>query len=268
MALAGVQVIWDDLDLGEGKDRDRPPGPPTVVGSRAGAVLRRDGLAVDSPFPLGVPHEPPREPGSCPRHLKRSVRISRTPLSCRLHRTGYVTYRDGTAARSTQRHVCRRDAPRGSDSAFPEQYSRRRSVLQTTKRHYQPLLPPPSLTTTCRQQGPFARRALPRVHTTTAPSATRSSPRRFPGGSGYTTGLPPGPFALGRDGLLQLLGVSYVSVLPVAPRRWSLTRQPVCVSPCCLRPRRSGSALGTCGSRGTLAVRLRCGPDTRSPSLG
>ena len=44
---------------------------------------------------------------------------------------------------------------------------------------------------------PFARRALPRVHTTTAPSATRSSPRRFPGGSGYTTGLPPGPFALG-----------------------------------------------------------------------
>ena len=240
----------------------------THVGSRAGAVLRRDGLAVDSPFPLGVPHEPPREPGSCPRHLKRSVRISRTPLSCRLHRTGYVTYRDGTAARSTQRHVCRRDAPRGSDSAFPEQYSRRRSVLQTTKRHYQPLLPPPSLTTTCRQQGPFARRALPRVHTTTAPSATRSSPRRFPGGSGYTTGLPPGPFALGRDGLLQLLGVSYVSVLPVAPRRWSLTRQPVCVSPCCLRPRRSGSALGTCGSRGTLAVRLRCGPDTRSPSLG
>ena len=182
-----------------------------LVGSRAGAVLRRDGLAVDSPFPLGVPHEPPREPGSCPRHLKRSVRISRTPLSCRLHRTGYVTYRDGTAARSTQRHVCRRDAPRGSDSAFPEQYSRRRSVLQTTKRHYQPLLPPPSLTTTCRQQGPFARRALPRVHTTTAPSATRSSPRRFPGGSGYTTGLPPGPFALGRDGF------SSCSVCPMFP---------------------------------------------------
>ena len=158
--------------------------------------------------------------------------------------------------------------PRGSDSAFPEQYSRRRSVLQTTKRHYQPLLPPPFLTTTCRQQGPFARRALPRVCTTTAPSATRSSPRRFPGGSGYTASLPPGPFALGRDGLLQLLGVSCVSVLPVAPRRWSLTRQPVCVSPYCLRPRRSGSALGTCGSRGTIAVRLRCGPDTRSPPHG
>ena len=161
--------------------------------------------------------------------------------------------------------------PRGSDSAFPEQYSRRRSVLQTTKRHYQPLLPPPFLTTTCRQQGPFARRALPRVRTTTAPSATRSSPRRISGGTGVIRlirRLPPGPFALGRDGLLQLLGVSCVSVLPVAPRRWSLTRQPVCVSPYCLRPRRSGSALGTCGSRGTVAVRLRCGPDTRSPSHG
>ena len=74
-------------------------------------MLRRDGLAVDSPFPLGVPHEPPREPVSCPRHLKRSVRISRIPLSCRLHRTGDATYPDGIAARSTQRHVCRRDAP-------------------------------------------------------------------------------------------------------------------------------------------------------------
>ncbi len=224
------------LDAGQRRDRYRSLGPPTVVGSRAGAVLRRDGLAVDSPFPLGVPHEPPREPVSCPCHLKRSMRISRTPLSCRLHRTGNATYRDGIAARSTQRHVCRRDAPRGSDSAFPEQYSRRRSVLQTTERHYQPLLPPPFLTTPCRQQGPFARRALPRVRTTTAPSATRSSPRRFPGGSGYTTGLPPGPFALGRDGLLQLLGVSYClraagSTPPMEPDASASVRQSLLPSP-------------------------------------
>ena len=147
-------------------------------------MLRRDGLAVDSPFPLGVPHEPPREPVSCPRHLKRSVRISRTPLSCRLHATDYATYRLATAAGTDPAPPSPRDAPAHTprdDSAFPVAYSARRSVLQTAERHYQPLLPRPFLTTTCRQQGPFARRALPRVLTHTDPAATRSSFPRLPG---------------------------------------------------------------------------------------
>ena len=41
-----------------------------------------------SPFPLGVPHYPNRELVSNPRRIERSVRISRTPLSCCLHIEG------------------------------------------------------------------------------------------------------------------------------------------------------------------------------------
>jgi hypothetical protein len=41
-----------------------------------------------SPFPLGVPHTPGREPVSSPRHVERSRRFSRTPLSCPLHPKG------------------------------------------------------------------------------------------------------------------------------------------------------------------------------------
>ena len=50
------------------------PLPP--VGSRTGAV--------------------PLRPVSSPRHVKRSVRISRTTLSCRLHPKGYGTYQAGS----------------------------------------------------------------------------------------------------------------------------------------------------------------------------
>jgi len=39
-----------------------------------------------------VPHEPDRESVSNPRHVKRSGRFSRTPLSCPLHNKGYGTY--------------------------------------------------------------------------------------------------------------------------------------------------------------------------------
>ncbi len=51
---------------------DRAP-----VGSRAGAV--------------------PQRPVSSPRPIERRERISRTPLSCRLHIKGYETYRTGRA---------------------------------------------------------------------------------------------------------------------------------------------------------------------------
>ena len=105
--------------------------------------------------------------------------------------------------------------------------------------------PRPFLTTTCRQQGPFARRALPRVLTHTDPAATRSSFPRLPGRPVYTTDPTPRAFSLGRDGLLQLLSMSCVPVLPVPPRRCDLTRQPDCVSPYSLRPRSSGSATGS-----------------------
>jgi hypothetical protein len=39
-----------------------------------------------------------RSPVSSPRHITRSVRISRTTRSCTLHDKGYETYRVGAAA--------------------------------------------------------------------------------------------------------------------------------------------------------------------------
>ena len=50
-----------------------------------------------SPFPLGVPHEPDREPVSSPRHVEPGRRFSRTRLSCPLHAKGYATYCAGSA---------------------------------------------------------------------------------------------------------------------------------------------------------------------------
>ena len=60
---------------------DASPQLGLAVGSRVGAV-------------------PEDWPVSYPRHLKRSERISRTPLSCRLRVRGYETYRaEATAGR-------------------------------------------------------------------------------------------------------------------------------------------------------------------------
>ena len=44
-----------------------------------------------SPFPLGVPHESDRKLVSIPRHVERSMQISRTPLSCSLRKKIYGT---------------------------------------------------------------------------------------------------------------------------------------------------------------------------------
>ncbi len=144
-------------------------------------------------------------PVSCPRHLKPLVRISRKRLSCRLPPPGYATYHAATAAGP------RPAPPRPRDTAFTVGQSARRSVLQTTERHYQPLLPQLFLTTTCRQQGPFARRALPRVTTTTDPSATRSSHPPLPRSTGYKRGL------LQRLSLWDETGFSSCLVCPVSP---------------------------------------------------
>jgi len=54
-------------------------------------------LSVDSPFPLGVPHEPNRRPVSSPRRIKPTVQISRSGLSCLLLAKVYVTFGIGTA---------------------------------------------------------------------------------------------------------------------------------------------------------------------------
>jgi hypothetical protein len=54
---------------------------------------------------LGVPHELNREPVSSPRLVKRSMRISRTTLSCSLCVKDYVAYRLGSAFTGANRRT-------------------------------------------------------------------------------------------------------------------------------------------------------------------
>jgi hypothetical protein len=68
------------------------------AGSRAGAVAPQGRPIHCSPFPLGVPHQANREPDSSPRHIARSVRISRTTRSCTLPIQAYASYQTGATA--------------------------------------------------------------------------------------------------------------------------------------------------------------------------
>ena len=72
----------------------QPPPPGRVEGWRGAP---KAGPIYCSPFPLGVPQQPRREPVSNPRHVERSRRFSRTPLSCSLHLKAYVAYPLGSA---------------------------------------------------------------------------------------------------------------------------------------------------------------------------
>jgi hypothetical protein len=82
----------------------RELGGAMPVGSRTGAVFRRLSLSVRSPFPLGVPQKKPnRELVSNPRHIARSVWISRTTRTCSLRVKSYIAYRAGAALATDQR---------------------------------------------------------------------------------------------------------------------------------------------------------------------
>ena len=54
-----------------------------------------------------MPHYPNREPDSSPRHIARSVRISRTTRSCTLHIKVYETYQTGATAEFDGRYETR-----------------------------------------------------------------------------------------------------------------------------------------------------------------
>ena len=57
-------------------------------------------------------------------------------------------------------------------------------------------------------------------------------------------------------------------MLSLAPRRSDRALQSVCARPCCLHPRKEGSASGVLVFRGHLWVHFRYGPVTCSPSQG
>jgi hypothetical protein len=113
---------------------------------------------------------------SSPRHVERSGRISRTPLSCPLRATAYATGHSGSAFGGGRRllHLSRLARPSPQRISSASGLADRWVLLS---RH--PCLP------CCRrsygQQGPFAPRALPRFAATADPSATLSSSADFPG---------------------------------------------------------------------------------------
>src|SRR5262245_5706109 len=113
---------------------------------------------------------------SSPRHVERSGRISRTPLSCPLRAEDYATGRSGSAFGGGHRllHLSRPTQP-SPRRISPASGLADRWVLFSGH----PCLP------CCRrkyeQQGPFAPRALPRFAATAGPSATLSSSADFPG---------------------------------------------------------------------------------------
>ena len=73
-------------------------GSSLLVGSDAGAVVRRIILGLYPGFPPSCPVRIFRDPVSNVRHIARSVRIYRTTRSCTVRSKGYEAYQDGAAA--------------------------------------------------------------------------------------------------------------------------------------------------------------------------
>jgi hypothetical protein len=93
----------------------------------------------------------------------------------------------------------------------------------------------------CEQQGPFARRALPRFFATAGLSATVSPSADFP----VFPVMRPTFLHRFLDGSRTVSPVArhaLVTVLPLPPRRSVMTSRSAHVMPCCLRPEPEGSA--------------------------
>ena len=182
--------------------------PTTPYGGRVNGVGSRTGAP-----PVGSSESGPTGHVSSPRLVKRSMRISRTTLSCLLRVKGYVAVRVGSAFRAAHSsrvllHLfqpCPQCFPLGSAFSFTYILCLRsrsssaplssRLCLPCCQSHY-------------RQRGRFPPPALPGFPGTTNPSATLSPVSRLPGAPGYTAYLCSADFSPGRGGLLQLLSAS------------------------------------------------------------
>ncbi len=117
------------------------------------------------------------------------------------------------------------------------------------------------------QQGPLAPRELPHFIATTDPAATVSSSTAFPVEAGYTAYLAPTISRWDEDGFSSCLAHPCHRAAPTTPPEWAAVsvriRRSMLPS---LHTRKLGLRIIFC--RGHLWVHLRCGPMTRSPSLG
>ena len=98
----------DETDIKvKGKDRYLYRAVDSRLGRGLALSLRRFGPPVAPPFLRGVPQYPNRERVSSPRHIARSVRISRTTRSCTVHFKGYGTCQTGATAEIDGRYDTR-----------------------------------------------------------------------------------------------------------------------------------------------------------------
>ena len=181
---------------------------PMWVGSRTGAPTVGSG-GNSNRFRVGPQSGSPGHVSS-PRLVKRSMRISRTTLSCLLRVKGYVAVRVGSAFRAAHSsrfllhlfHPCPPVFPPGSAFAFTYILClRSRSSIGAFI--ISPL--PPCFQSRYRQQGRFPPPALPGFTGTTNPSATLSPVSRLPGAPGYTAYLAPPISRRGEEGFSSCL---------------------------------------------------------------
>ena len=179
-----------------------------LVGSRTGAPTVGSG-GNSNRFRVGPQSGSPGHVSS-PRLVKRSMRISRTTLSCLLRVKGYVAVRVGSAFRAAHSsrfllHLfqpCPPVFPPGSAFAFTYILClRSRSSIGAFI--ISPL--PPCFQSRYRQQGRFPPPALPGFTGTTNPSATLSPVSRLPGAPGYTAYLAPPISRRGEEGFSSCL---------------------------------------------------------------
>ena len=111
-----AQSVWERMhrctrdpfeDLRRGAPRRQGENQTIPVGSRAGAVLRRRSLSVSPRFLWECLTSRTVSPFPAPRHIARSVRLSRTTRSCTLPAKGYVTYRAGASFGESTRYRTR-----------------------------------------------------------------------------------------------------------------------------------------------------------------
>ena len=201
--VIGAQpVLFQDMAL------LKPPRIGREVGSRTGAPTVGSG-GNSNRFRVGPQSGSPGHVSS-PRLVKRSMRISRTTLSCLLRVKGYVAVRVGSAFRAAHSsrfllhlfHPCPPVFPPGSAFAFTYILClRSRSSIGAFI--ISPL--PPCFQSRYRQQGRFPPPALPGFTGTTNPSATLSPVSRLPGAPGYTAYLAPPISRRGEEGFSSCL---------------------------------------------------------------
>lgn len=125
---------------------------------------------------------------SSPRHIERSVRISRTTLTCLLRAVAYRTFPTEQAFRRTK-NVCLLHLSQPPQPS-PQRISSGSGLANNRARlSVRPCLPCDQKN--YKQQGRFAPRALLRLVATTDPSDSLSPSARFPGVPGYTAYLAP-----------------------------------------------------------------------------